>query len=80
MLDIIDEFAKCFPCFRTSMFLFVMTSSAVCLFLFGFLFCFGDRVSLCSSGCFGTCFVDQANLELRDLPVSASTVLELKAC
>jgi hypothetical protein len=28
---------------------------------------FQDRVSLCSSGCPGTHFVDQAGLELRDL-------------
>jgi hypothetical protein len=53
-----------------------------------FLFCFGlvwfgfqDRVSLCSLGCPGThSAVDQAGLELRNPPVSASQVLELKAC
>jgi hypothetical protein len=45
------------------------------------LFCFGDRVSLCSSsGCPGTHSVDQAGLELRNLPASASQVLGLKAC
>ena len=39
------------------------------------------RVSLCnSSGCPGTDFVDQADLELRDPPASASQVLGLKAC
>lgn len=27
-----------------------------------------------------TCYVDQARLELRDLPVSASQVLGLKVC
>jgi hypothetical protein len=47
--------------------------------LFIFLF-FRDRVSLCSPGCPGTHFVDQAGLELRNLPVSASQVLGLKAC
>jgi hypothetical protein len=38
------------------------------------------RVSLYSSGCPGTHFVDQAGLELRNLPASASQVLGLKAC
>jgi hypothetical protein len=41
---------------------------------------FQDRVSLYSPGCFGTHFVDQAGLELRNLPASASRVLGLKAC
>jgi hypothetical protein len=44
-----------------------------------FLF-FRDRVSLCSPGCAGTHFVDQAGLKLRNLPASASQVLGLKAC
>jgi hypothetical protein len=39
-----------------------------------------DRVSLCSPGCPGTHFVDQAGLELRNHPASASPVLGLKAC
>jgi hypothetical protein len=39
-----------------------------------------DRVSLCSPGCLGTHFVDQAGLELRNPPASASQVLGLKAC
>jgi hypothetical protein len=43
-----------------------------------FLFFFGDRVSLCSSGCPGTHSVDQAGLKLRNLPASASQVLGLK--
>jgi hypothetical protein len=42
-------------------------------------FVFRDRVSLCSPGCPGTHFVDQAGLELRNPPASAS-VLGLKAC
>jgi hypothetical protein len=57
-----------------------------CFCLFGwlgffvlFLF-FQDRVSLCSPGCPGTHFVDQAGLELRNSPASASQVLGLKAC
>jgi hypothetical protein len=39
----------------------------------------GDRVSLYSPGCSGSHFVDQAGLELRNLPASASQVLGLKA-
>jgi hypothetical protein len=38
-----------------------------------------DSVSLCSPGCPGTHFVDQAGLELRNPPASASQVLGLKA-
>jgi hypothetical protein len=45
-----------------------------------FCFVFRDRVSLYSPGCPGTYFVDQAGLELRKLPASASPVLGLKAC
>jgi hypothetical protein len=41
---------------------------------------FRDRVSLRSPGCPGTHFVDQAGLELRNPPASASPVLRLKAC
>jgi hypothetical protein len=37
------------------------------------------RQSLYSPGCPGTHFVDQAGLELRNPPASASRVLELKA-
>ena len=46
------------------------------------LFCFvvWDRVSLYSPGCPGTHSVDQAGLELRNLPTSASQVLGLKVC
>jgi hypothetical protein len=46
--------------------------------LFIYLFClfvclfFRDRVSLYSPGCPGTHFVGQADLELRNLPASAS--------
>jgi hypothetical protein len=39
-----------------------------------------DRVFLCSPGCPGTHFVDQAGLQLRNLPASTSRVLGLKAC
>jgi hypothetical protein len=48
---------------------------AFCFFFFFFWF-FQDRVSLYSPG---THFVDQAGLELRNLPASASQVLGLKA-
>jgi hypothetical protein len=41
---------------------------------------FQDRVSLYSPGCPGTHFVDQAGLEFRNPPASASRVLELKVC
>jgi hypothetical protein len=54
-----------------------------CFVLFCFvLFCFvfRERVSLYSPGCFGTHFVHQAGLELRNPPASASRVLGLKAC
>lgn len=44
------------------------------------IFFFRDRVSLCSSGCPGTHFVDQTGLKLRNLPASASQVLGLKVC
>jgi hypothetical protein len=37
-------------------------------------------VSLCSPGCPGIHSVDQAGLELRNLPASASQVLGLNAC
>jgi hypothetical protein len=49
-------------------------------FFFFFFLVFRDRVSLCSPGCPGTYFVDQAGLELRNPPASASWVLGLKAC
>jgi hypothetical protein len=43
-------------------------------------FFFRDRVSLCSPGCPGTHFVDQAGVKLRNPPASASQELGLKAC
>jgi hypothetical protein len=45
-----------------------------------FCFVFQDRVSLYIPGCPGTHSVEQAGLELRNLPASASQVLGLKAC
>jgi hypothetical protein len=49
-------------------------------FLLSFFLVFRDRVALYSPGCSGTHFVDQAGLELRNPPASASQVLGLKAC
>jgi hypothetical protein len=49
-------------------------------FVFCFVLFFRDRVSLYGPGCPETHFVDQAGLELRNLPASASQVLGLKAC
>jgi hypothetical protein len=43
-------------------------------------FVFGDGVSLCSPGYTGIHSVNQAGLELRNPPASASQVLGLKAC
>ena len=53
------------------MFLFVC-------FCFVVVVVFRDSVSLYSPGCPGTHFVDQAGLELRNPPASASQVLGLK--
>jgi hypothetical protein len=56
------------------------TSCLPLFFFFFFFLVFQDRVSLCSPGCPGTHSVDQAGLELRNPPASASQVLGLKAC
>jgi hypothetical protein len=55
-----------------------LTEYSHCIFYSDFFF--QDRVSLCSTGCSGTHSVDQAGLELRNPPTSASQVLGLKAC
>ena len=44
------------------------------------LFVFGSRVSLYIPGCPGPPFVDQAGLELRNLPASAFQVMGLNVC
>jgi hypothetical protein len=49
------------------------------MFFYLFIF-FQDRLFLCSPGCPETHFVDQAGLELRNPPSTASRVLGLKAC
>ena len=60
------------------------SSSQTYVSLFCFLFCFflffRDRVSLCSPGCIGPPFVDQAGLKLRNLPASAFQVMGLNVC
>jgi hypothetical protein len=48
-------------------------------FLFVCLFVFSRQGFSYSSGCSGTHFVDQAGLELRNPPASASQALGLKA-
>jgi hypothetical protein len=61
----------------------IMDSLALIFFLFVCLFfCFGFEAGfLCVAlGCPGTHSVDQAGLELRNPPASASQVLGLKAC
>ena len=40
--------------------------------------CLLDRVSLCSSGCLGTHYVDPSDLKLRDPSASTYRVLGLK--
>ena len=58
-----------------------MPQLGLCPYLLLLLFGFSrDRVSLYSPGCPGAHFVDQAGLELRNPPASASRVLGLKAC
>jgi hypothetical protein len=64
-------------CFIILLSLFMF--SCELFFVFVFLF-FQDRVSRYSLGCPGTHSVDQAGLELRNPPASASQVLGLKAC
>ena len=63
----------------TLIFLFVWLVGFCCC-LFVLFFIFWDRVSLCSPSCPGTHSIDQAGLELRNSPASASPVLGLKAC
>jgi hypothetical protein len=57
-----------------------ITSFFFFFFIFFHFLTFRDRVSLYSPSCPGTHFVDQAGLELRNAPDSASRVLGLKAC
>jgi hypothetical protein len=51
------------------------------LFIYLFIyFWFFETGFLCSPGCPGAHFVDQAGLKLKNLPASASQVLGLMAC
>jgi hypothetical protein len=59
---------------------FLCLPRSLYLFIYLFIYFFRDRVSLNSPGCPGTHFVDQAGLELKNLPASASRVLGLKVC
>jgi hypothetical protein len=61
---------------------FLFVCLFACFVFFFFFLVFQDKVSLYSPGCPGTHFVDQAGLELRNLPApaTASQVLGLKAC
>jgi hypothetical protein len=55
--------------------------AGVCVFFFFFsFFCFFETGFLCSPGCPRTHFADQAGLELRNSPASASQMLGLQAC
>jgi hypothetical protein len=54
---------------------FVLVFGFFCLFVCLFVCFFRGRDSLCSPGCPGTHSVDQAVLELRNPPASASRVL-----
>jgi hypothetical protein len=60
-------------------FVYLFCPLVFCLFvcLFGWFFGFWDRVSLYSPGWPGTHFVDQAGLELRNPPASASQLLAI---
>ena len=64
----------------TPLFFFFWFLKTGFLWFFCLFVCFGVRVSLYSPGCPGTHFVDQAGLELRNLPAFATQVLGLKAC
>jgi hypothetical protein len=84
--NIVDNFSHCLEISIFLMFnlkeLLKFLLFVFCLFvwLVGWFWFFPDTVSLCSPGCPGTHFVDQAGLKLRNAPASASQVLGLKAC
>ena len=52
----------------------------VCFILFCFVLFFRAKVSLYSPSCPGPPFVDQAGVELRNLPASAFQVMGLNVC
>jgi hypothetical protein len=63
---------------RLLFFFVILLFCFFCFVLFWFGLFFRDRVSPYSPGCPGTHFVDQAGLELRKPPASASRVLGFK--
>jgi hypothetical protein len=65
--------------FKLFLFLFFFGFVLFCFFVVVVVVVFRDRVSLCSPGYPGTHSVDQAGLELRNPPASASPALGLKA-
>ena len=78
-----QDFLFLFLFFSFSFSFYLSLSFSFPLFLFLFFlsfFFFLDRVSLYNPGCPGTHSIDQAVLELRNPPVSASQVLGLKVC
>jgi hypothetical protein len=80
-IKVISGFVLIYQCFHVC--LIVCFVLFVCLFGFWglhWVLAFRDRVSLISPGCPGTHSVDQAGLELRNRPASASQVLGLKVC
>jgi hypothetical protein len=82
LLDELDHIMRKYlrhTCFVSLWFLFFAFFLFVFCFFVCLFVCFPDRVSLYSPGCPGTHFVDQAGLELRNLPAFASRVLGLKA-
>jgi hypothetical protein len=58
----------------------IISKLACPIYFILFFMVFLDRVSLYNPGYPGTHFVDQAGLEIRNLPAFASRVLGLTAC
>jgi hypothetical protein len=65
---------------HTYIYIYIYHKHTFFFFFCFFVLSFETRVSLCSPGCPGIHCVDQAGLELRNLPASASQVLGLKVC
>jgi hypothetical protein len=57
---------------QATLYLFMATEHTREFYIYIYKMVFQDRVSPYSSGCPGTHFVDQAGLELRNPPASAS--------
>jgi hypothetical protein len=65
---------------ETGLFDILVITSKFFFFFFPFFFFFETGFPLYSPGCPETHSVDQADLELRNLPASASKMLGLKVC